>query len=339
MLTRPTLLVVGAGASKELKFPTGPELAADIAKDLAPERRLDPDGEEFEELSDIARTMLNRTQRPIDWMRVCGALARGLPYAASIDTYLDHHADPEFEFVGKLAIARRILDYERESCLFCEDYELPGPSFPESHETWLRRLFGILRAKTPKPFVDSFFDNLSMVVFNYDRCIERYFTQAIRMYYEIDFEHAAEIVKKANILHAYGSLGELPSRRNGYGPSVVKFGDTTTPLTRRVSEIRTFAESSQDDSIKQKIFEAENAAELIVFLGFGYLSENLDLIRTIDRPHPVNVLGTTYKLPSDYAQKVREKLALRFSRTQQTLVILENSTCSTFLDDNAHRFQ
>ncbi len=339
MLTRPTLLVVGAGASKELEFPTGPELAADIAKDLAPKRILDSDGEEFEQLSDIARAMLDRTQKPIDWMRVCAALARGLPYAASIDTYLDHHADPELEFVGKLAIARRILEYERDSCLFCEDYALPGSRFHESHATWLQRLFGILRAKTPKASVDTFFDNLSMVVFNYDRCIERYFVQAIRMYYGIDFEDAARIVKTANILHVYGSLGELPSRRSGYGPLEVKFGDTTTSLTKRVADIQTYAESNQDESIRDRVFKAEDAAELIVFLGFGYLSQNFDLIRPNSRPRPVNVLGTTFELSPDYAQKVREKLALRFSYAQQELVVLENSKCAKLLDDYAHRFE
>ena len=90
MFEQPTVLILGAGASKPFGFPTGYELIRDICT-----------GKSFG-TSESQQKEFSRFQRDL---RDSGQ--------SSIDTYLENW--PEFEAIGKLAICREILEIELEN--------------------------------------------------------------------------------------------------------------------------------------------------------------------------------------------------------------------------------
>jgi hypothetical protein len=111
---------------------------------------------------------------------------------------------------------------------------------------------------------------VTLIVFNYDRCIEQYLYLAFQTYYGMVAERAAGLVKKIHIYHPYGSVGSLP----WYG------GTQTSPfghepgageLLKLAGGIKTFTEgtdptSSDITAIRAKVL----AADRLLFLGFAF---------------------------------------------------------------------
>jgi len=70
----------------------------------------------------------------------------------------------------------------------------------------------------------SMFDNISIICFNYDRCIEHYLYSALVAHYGITKPAAAKIMGKLRIHHPYGVI----SRSHGRIGLALVLGRTTT---------------------------------------------------------------------------------------------------------------
>jgi hypothetical protein len=64
------------------------------------------------------------------------------------------------------------------------------------------------------------FENASFIIFNYDRCLEQFLVNALPRLYAISETEADSIVHNINIIHPYGSVGELGriASRSGLHP-------------------------------------------------------------------------------------------------------------------------
>src|SRR5712671_5186207 len=103
MITTPTVLVLGAGASYPYGFPTGKQLKEQICNTFSPEGSL-PDVFASEEC----------TLEPEQFFAFREAFLRsGQP---SIDAFLERR--PNFLDVGKLVIAFSLMPYEKEENLY-----------------------------------------------------------------------------------------------------------------------------------------------------------------------------------------------------------------------------
>ena len=89
--------------------------------------------------------------------------------------------------------------------------------------------------------------------------------------------HAEELSRRLPIYHPYGSLGPLPWENAG--PSVEYGKLTTDALLSAAGNLRTFTEQVHDDSELEAMYAALSDAEQIVFLGFSYLPQNMELLR------------------------------------------------------------
>src|ERR1051325_5256636 len=125
MFNKKTLLVVGAGASKEVDIPTGSELKQSIADRLdlrfaMSNEQKSGDPTIYEALAEAIRRESQRgsiTPYILAGQRIHAAM----PLAPSIDAFIDaHHGDKHLELCGKLAIVRAILRAERKSLLFID---------------------------------------------------------------------------------------------------------------------------------------------------------------------------------------------------------------------------
>lgn len=279
MITVPTTLVLGAGASKPYDFPTGKALR----EELCDPGKLNGLPEKYSE-QDISAfcEAFKRSQMP------------------SIDAFLanrkDHHVmgagSPTFSELGKAAIAYCLMQREDESKLFLE-----------RDDHWYQYLWSKI-SDSLESFGSS---QLKIITFNYDRSLERYLLVALQNAFGIRATDAATHLRKIPILHVYGKLGALPELPEPNSQTRPYSADKLTPMAIDIAAkgIRVIDEHRKDDGIFQQASSWLRESQRICFIGFGFDSTNvrrlkLHALRAIsENPRELsNCMGyaTTYRM-------------------------------------------
>jgi hypothetical protein len=151
VITTPTVLVLGAGASYPYGFPTAKGL-----KELICDAFASPTTRATLLLSDESDDLKYSPPSAEEFFQFREAfLKSGQP---SVDAFLEHR--PNFLRVGKLAIAHCLIPFEDEAKLYRPDLSRGG--------NW----YEYLSVKLSSSF-EQFGDNkLSIITFNYDRSVE-----------------------------------------------------------------------------------------------------------------------------------------------------------------------
>jgi hypothetical protein len=316
LLKNNTVFVIGAGASKEYDLPVGTELAIAISDKL--DVRFDDFGQKpISGDIDLFRNVSK--DRDAGATQQAGWLIRdGIILANSIDDFLDvHRHDEEVVRYGKAAIVKCILEAERSSKLHY-DQSKPGASinFRGCADTWLVKLMRRLASKIPHSDRAKLFDKCGFVVFNYDRCIEHFFINALQRLYNIGLDEAQQIVRSAKIYHAYGDVGT---------PSSVPFGTSRIDYCRvGASSIKTYTETVESDHIRELIISAEQ----IVFLGMAYHEQNLRILAKPDTLQIKSIIGTAYHRSASDVKEITNQIAAwagpDYRNTQRNHIQLAN---------------
>lgn len=285
-----TTFVIGAGASNEFGLPVGSQLAALIksATRTVHRRGYDPRFADDETIG-LVLEAFSAAERD-KAVEALTKIHQSIHTAVSIDALVDRFDDPYISRAAKLLIAVLILRTERTSTLskatwdqFTENpYLVLKTAHAEARNpdhTWIGQFFRILSDNVRAP--DQIGKEISIICFNYDRCIEYYLTKTISEAYQISRERALEIVERINIIHPYGSLGRLAmsgqdtqADRLAFGPDSefpVDYGDVA-------QSIRTYTEQTTDLEQVEKIHDAI-CCKVLVFLGFGFNNQNMNLLR------------------------------------------------------------
>lgn len=289
MFKSKTVFVVGAGASYELNLPIGTGLAIQIAEIVKTSGSAhEPFHDQAMSLAaqDYMRKNIEGTHDPFrslhDAAHLIGA---NMPAAPSIDNFLhSHYKNKPLVALGKMAIARCIAIAERGSHVFEEKNGmllLPLKSLPNGKQTpimdsWYIPLWRTLAAGIDEDTVDKIFENVSFIVFNYDRCLEHFLYLQLIRYFGLPQARARSIMATLTIIHPYGQIGYLPwQSQDGFKST---FGTAeVTDFYEMSCELRTFTEAATDDvrtAMKQLIRNANN----MIVLGFGYLEQNMTLL-------------------------------------------------------------
>ncbi|MBB3311484.1 hypothetical protein FHT78_003249 [Rhizobium sp. BK196] len=204
----------------------------------------------------------------------------------SIDAFIDHYADEDncVAEMGKAAIAVQIARAERR-CLMAPDPEKSSYSFDirRLKNSWLEPFARILMDNVRDPREVG--NGVSIICFNYDRCIEFYLIEALRRRYRIDYSEARQIVGKMNILHPYGTLGPLPDQELMHDASHPNFGpdvDDRFDAWSLIAGIKTYTERVEEGEALSRIHTAMADSRHLVFLGFGFTTENMKLLSTTE---------------------------------------------------------
>lgn len=276
-----TVFVIGAGASKEVGLPIGDELRNEIIK------LMDINSNPNDDNKFLINTAIREKskQKPEEYMNARIAICNGLRLTASIDNYLNlHRENPKIVFCGKLAIINSILKAEKESMLFIEKNSRINIEAIE--KTWFTLFFRKLSEGCQFHELGHRLGAITFVVFNYDRCIEHFLYHAIQQCYNVKEEQVKELLcSKLDIYHPYGTVGSLPWFDV---ENKIEFGGRANPqdLINLTKAIRTFTESEETknhlahkfDDLKTKIVNSQR----IIFLGFSFLKQNMDLIYPIN---------------------------------------------------------
>ena len=280
MIEVPTVLVLGAGASTDYGYPTGPGLRDEILHGL-----VSPYGP----IRDQLRARLGYDDSAIEAFREEFADSQ-LP---TIDQFLEGHSG--FARIGKLAIACALLPYEKSEKL---ERQADRP-------TWYDHLWDELRQD-----IDNFTDNkLTLVTFNYDRSLERYLGRALQV---TGVKDISKRMSSLGFIHVYGTLGGRPYIDN----AAREYGDIEDPLAIEQAAAGIKIIDREDDGELLSQFElAKNAlsdAKRVVMLGFGYDATNVErlALRESVQGRDAGVLGTAWKVPIMEQKKVEHVVGL-----------------------------
>lgn len=314
-----TVFVIGAGASAEFKLPVGEELMKKIK--LNSLFKLDHFRVK-QGISPIYQCILDRHSdepQEIDArMEAMSEIHRAIDLAGSIDEFINrHYDDPLIAEVGKLQIAYAISQAERLSDLS----DVPRESHviritPHLSNTWIKSFAQMLFDGVRNDQVETLGESISIICFNYDRCIQHYLTNAIAQTFRgVSKMQALDIVQRINIIHPYGSLGSLKDH---------PFGSEATPeRIRAMSEnIVTWSESQRSDKSSKIQYAMENAST-VVFLGFAFAPQNMELLtipKTFDDPEQeVETFATAYGYNQVIDDRLKTKILDLFSPNDFTI--------------------
>ena len=247
MITKPTVLILGAGASAHCGYPLGSELVSRLCR-LRGSSELDhiPEGWTRE----VAETFLTR-------------LSRSGHY--SIDAFLgkQNTGAP----LGKFLITQEMKKHEDINNLF-----------PPHNSGWYQYLFNALIGDDGPQFEKSL---LSIVTFNYDRSLEAYLHVALQNRFLLSEADAEQILRQLPIIHVHGTLGDYP--QVSYSPQCSPA--ELVSISSKIQIIYEIQDRDGDfcNEMFQKSHHLLQDAERIYFLGFGFHPENLRRFRFFNK--------------------------------------------------------
>ena len=246
MITKPTVLILGAGASIPYGFPSGVELKKQICEEL-----------KSGEKRDLIESYLNPTYMASTSSKIDNFIS-ALFYSGkqSIDAFLEHRT--EYTQIGKVAIGTILIPYEIENSLF-----VTTPS-------WYQDLFNNMNAT-----FEEFGENkLAIITYNYDRSFEFYLKKALENSYGKSEQESIEQLNRIPIIHLHGTIGNLPGM--GSYPREYKKKSSAMDLSICENTIKVIHESIDEQPQFTEAKRLIKEAETICFLGFGYDKTNMD---------------------------------------------------------------
>lgn len=330
MFSPNTVFIVGAGASFEVGLPLGSGLKERV-RELV---HFEPNhGFSHQAISNaVFQIAGNNQSRLSDFAHAAERIKDGLNHVSSIDTFLDMHRENDAVVaLGKIAICIAIVEAERASALTAmfnprNLRDAPIPSDETRYRTsWYVPFGELLTQGVAMDEAESIFDNISIITFNYDRCIELFSEHLLRRAYGFG-DHSRTIASKLDILHVYGKIGSLHSAE---GERHLSFGRTDGTDYVSLSEgIRTFTEtvdSDVDERIKQRVREADT----LVFLGFGWLPQNMKLF-DVGECWTKRVFYTTKGIAEPDRETIIEDLSVALKMQPESNVVTAHPTFRAF---------
>jgi len=272
LIKKPTVFILGAGASMPYDYPSGEALVNEIVSELLGQ----------ETLFHICRR-LDFTELQIN------NFAEALRYSGdtSIDAFLERNS--EFIKLGKVVITLKLIEKEDENFFF------------SPHED---KWYGVVVNALKSSLVEDFDNNVSFLTFNYDRSFEHYLFLSIKNSYEKikDENECVKIVNSIPIIHLHGQTGKLPWQSSKdcitreYSKNFkeldfiksannVEFHPTQFLQAREnifniSNQIKIIHEKELDSDVGfQEANKLLDSANNIYFLGFGYHDDNLKRLK------------------------------------------------------------
>ena len=340
-----TVYVIGAGASAEVGMPTGNELKKEISSLL----KVREDNPLFvpyikDELIDYTIKKISQNGKRTksnseEYYNAARLISENVVESISIDHYINaHKEDKRIETIAKIAIVKILLEKEKNSDLYRKYFLNSGDLINK----WYTTFFNLLTEFKQKDNVQDRLQKITLIIFNYDRCVEYYLLNRFNSHFNIDMYEAAKLLKCIKIIHPYGCIGELPINVVDSGDNNVGFGNKidVDRLLNLKNNIKTFTEETNPSSeIMFQVRDSLVESKRIVFLGFAYNSMNMEILslnHSNVRTNLPKILGTTHGEPSSGTQDIINDIAKAFKITTKTpeLYKLDNLKCHEFFEEN-----
>jgi hypothetical protein len=324
MFRSETVFILGAGSSEEVGLPIGSRLKEYIASEV--DIKFDQWGTKLisgnqnivDALGRKTSTSNGRSGSITPYLHSAWRIRDALPQAISIDNFLDAFSgNDKIELCGKLGIVASILKAERSSSLMLSDQHESRINFDNVSSTWFSGLFQLLTENVNRLQVDSIFDNISIINFNYDRCVEHFLDLSLQNYYGLTPNESASVLSKLNVLHPYGLIGQLPTQQVQF-TGQVPFGSKNCDLLASANLIKTFSEQIEEQSALYSVKDTIRKAQKLVFLGFAFHRQNLELLSPTSECDVKAVYSTAFGVSKSDCQVVEGELRSVFKQRGKT---------------------
>lgn len=347
--------IVGAGASSEFGMPTGKSLLQIVSSFVRWQKDQDSSRHVMDEnlRNAFMKTGLFEDSY-FDVAQKANWLSKIALMAPSIDNLLHSHKENStIEKIGKLFICKTILEAEGTSFLanksngrgYLEHFDLFQS---HSHvgkyisDKWLGKLFSLLVEMRDFDAFLSILQKVNFLCFNYDRCIEQGITSLAMRYFNLSDEQARHVLSKLNVIHIYGSLGELKVN-NG---SIYGYGDTSIDIADIFDGISTFTDEKRRQEVRASVKSTLEGSEIAVFLGYGFLEINNQLFFDNGYFDLKRVFGTVKGLSPNSVNTIRSDIESTFlfgsdnvaarqamlAGGRPDMVVLSDLCCSELID-------
>ena len=293
MIDIPTVLILGAGASMPYGLPSGKTLKDNIIYQCSGKEVLGLGRHKtlFSLLGDLdisvndQKTFSDRLNKSM---------------YSSVDSFLE--AWPEFEVIGKMAIARNIIAAEN-----LENLLIRYPLLNAKARPWYHELLNLMGRK------EEFLENkLSIITFNYDRSFEYFLYTSLQNRFNLTQDEVVKYIMSIPVAHVYGQLG----KPHFLDPDGRSYNDDIRPdIVRKFFNQIHLVRKGEFDT--PGLVEARNLikqAAKLIFIGFGYDSDNikrLKLRQNLDDEGKfgrTKIYGTMFESPR--GDEVRAKMVI-----------------------------
>ena len=335
-----TVYVVGAGASYEANLPTGNELKDEIASLLKIKFDFNTQVSGDYDIQQALRhfTKEDTTLKLLtNYLHECRHISANMPLAMSIDNFIDTEKENEkLALCGKLAIVKSILKAENSSLLHYDRFKNKPFNFSSLANTWYLSFFRTLTENCNIKELSKRFSSITLIIFNYDRCVEHFLIFALMSYYRLNKNDAAEIINNLTIIHPYGTVGALKWQEQTSDTSVEFGGElNSSQLIEYAQRIRTFTEGAHSEYIDPLRHNMQNT-ERLVFLGFAFHRLNMKLLGrgNMDRyenPSNITCYATAYETSKSDQGSIRN--SINYLYRNNIIINIENTTCKQLFHD------
>lgn len=338
MFRAKTVLVIGAGASVEVGLPMGSDLLKQIVKlthitfEHYSQRSGDP------AIFEALKIILNEggsVTKINEHIHAAWQLSDSASQAISVDNVIDALEDPKVELVGKLGIVQAILKAEAASPAFRRvQSSLNNIDLSKFSDAWYSSFTKLLTENVRKSEVGSIFDNIEIVNFNYDRCLEHYLPFSLASYYGLESDAIREIMQNLTIHRPYGVAGRLPWQK-GDGPSVGFGQGSPQQLADVAQQVRTFTERVEEGDELAAMQATMAGADRIIFLGFAFHRQNVKLLAQQAQDH-TEVMATTFGISKSDKGVIDDELQKAFQFQgilNEHRIQLADMTCNQFFKE------
>jgi len=344
MLRHDTTLILGAGASKIFGLPLGEDLRNILSRDLS--IQFDDWGGKLEQgspdivyaLREIATNDQSLRGDIGPLVKIANEIADAMPMCSSIDDYIERHSDQgRHELCAKLGIAHAILQAERHSPLWDNPRSDTPLKLSKFGGCWLSLFLQLVTRQATRSSLKDAFSRLRVISFNYDRCFEHFTFHWLQQVYKIDYAEAQNICADLNIIHPYGSLGDIFDIRQNNRTS---FG--AQPSSSRLIDVApgifTYSESKQDKNKAALAKYFLDDCQRIVILGFAFHSQNINYLTTAPRSKGVHrrVFSSTVGISAVKWETMRQRLSICLNTSGESLLTHTDSTsCESLIMEYA----
>lgn len=168
----------------------------------------------------------------------------------------------------------------------------------------------IMTENLKKSEISKIFDNIEIINFNYDRCLEHFLPVSLASYYGVSPDDVRIRMENLRMHRPYGSVGKLPWQKHE-APSVQFGAASPQNLAAVASQIRTFSETIEEGEELAAIKNAVATADRIVFLGFAFHRQNVRLIAQEVQEH-TEILATAYRISESDKGVIDDELTKAF---------------------------
>lgn len=295
MIKRPTVLVLGAGASYPLGFPLGRHVRDLILRRI-------PSDNEF--IDDLCRYAELNGYGPVD-KEMFPDFAKRLPASRMpVDEFLAVSSNADLVDVGRLCMAQILIELENP--------EIIAESQSGSKTAIYDAIWERLRTKQPEELKEN---AVKIVTYNYDRSFEEYLHFVISNTYGLSSDDGAMLLCESfDITHVHGQLGYHPAfSPDGSRPYQNRWDrDRGTEIVAAARQILIADQPSQDSDayVRARTFLKKDVQ--IIFVGFGYSEDNLRRLTGGRRVKEIvqDILPCFYQMKPAEAEDAARRLGL-----------------------------